>query len=271
MSRMGLSPLRSGWASCLVHRRWRKQRCGSASRRSARSSSSRSGRHRGGYLQEAQDRSRGDQLRRRPARAAGARGGLDRYRHRLRAGARLRRQGRAGDRRRRHGRCALFGGAGGAEGLRNQERRGPQGQDHQHLEQWVADPLAGPGAVAPDGLGFHRHQSRAARLDRRADGRAEDAPDRRHDRRGQCRLQDGGGRQRPRAGAVRGPDQDLSHLRLLRAQRLSGEEPGGGARLPRRLVRDHRLYAAGIVPRPSISSAAPPRCRWASLPATTTS
>ena len=27
---------------------------------------------------------------------------------------------------------------------------------------------------------------------------------------------------------------------------------------------------AGIVPRPSISSAAPPRCRWASLPATTT-
>ena len=29
-------------------------------------------------------------------------------------------------------------------------------------------------------------------------------------------------------------------------------------------------YMAGIVPRRSISSAAPPRCRWASLPATMT-
>ena len=83
---------------------------------------------------------------------------------------------------------ALLGRVGGVAGFAHQIRRGPQRQNRQHLEQRIADGLAGTGAVPPIGLGCDRDQAGAARLDRRADGSAQDAPNRRHDRRSKCRL-----------------------------------------------------------------------------------
>ena len=62
------------------------------------------------------------------------------------------------------------------------------------------------------------------------------------------------------------------HIYVLYARRdFRRKEPRRGARLPRRLVRDHRLHARAPRPRPSTSCGAPPTSRRHSPPATTTS
>ncbi len=135
------------------------------------------------------------------------------------------------------------------------------------LTYWLAQELS-----RQHGWGPRRLHDRAARHHRGADRSAQDPPDRRHDRRGQCRLPPGGGRQRPRAGAVRRPHQDVPHLRDLRAARALRQRARDAVRaflagwfetiayMHSHRDRDHRR-----------SCAAPPMSRRRSRRATTTS
>ena len=124
---------------------------------------SRRGRHPGQDLRAGRHRPAGSDLPGRCPHPAGAHRRRHRCGGRLRARARLPRQGRAGDRGRRHVRAAKQSLPDRARQFADQDSGGSQGQAYRGHHRGLAHRLADPRIVAPAGLGQRRHQGRCAR------------------------------------------------------------------------------------------------------------
>ncbi len=166
------------------HAQGRQGRAGGVLLRAARR------RHPEGHLQEKRSRRAVDRVPRRRQAAAGDGGRRHRSRARLRPRHGLHRQGLAGQGDRRHGGAAAAARHYRASG-RSEDRRRPQGQEDQRLDQGLADLLVDARNLPPPGLGHERHRCRSARCHQ--------GPDRRH---GARRYRRHGHRHRHRARAA---------------------------------------------------------------------